>query len=168
MIRQKVLVVFFAFAVCEIHRTEARAQTAVPVSFRNILRQGGITAQFEQLDAQGVVVGLTQQRIGNGAIGTITVRPGTRFNIRVLPDGGGGHVFTNRDLANDSKDNAGDPLDLDGKFDPVTGRRIAIAMRIGSKEIVAPRMEYGGTEYGREDTSNVVMRRGIFGRRCRR
>jgi hypothetical protein len=175
MTRRGVLLVALSVGMCVTQTKEASAQAAVSVSFRNVLRQGRFVAQFEQLDAQGAVVRLVTQRVENGAIGTISVNPGTRFNIRLLPDGGGGHVFSNRDLAADAAENGRNPIDLDGRFD-ASGRRVAIVMRLGVREIAAPRMEYdtadiaGPVDYycdGRSRGSWCKLR-GLFSRRCGR
>jgi hypothetical protein len=149
MHRRLASTVVLTLSLCAVYSGQLYAQPAVSVSFRNILREGGFVAQFEQLDADGAVVGLTEQRVENGAIGTISVVPGTRFNLRLLPDGGGGHVRANRDLAADFAANGNNPIDLEGKFD-ATGRRIAILMHIGAKTIVLPRMEYGMAGYAEQ------------------
>jgi hypothetical protein len=121
-------------------------QQAVTVTFRNILGTGeSFIAQIEQHDAQGAVVNITKQTVANGALGSISVIPGTRYTIRELPSGGGGHTHAWRDLAADFAANKNRPLPLNGKYDE-TGRRIAMGLVVGDKEIIAPRMEYPGTE----------------------
>ena len=125
----------------------SQAQEAVTVSFRNILRSGAFVAQFEQLDAQGAAVNLTvTPSIPNGQIGTISVVPGTRYNIRLLPDGGDGHLISGRDLVADFRARGNTPIPFNGKYDE-DGRRIAVGMELAdNKEIVAPRLAYPGTD----------------------